>query len=168
MSRRRTAILLGAFAGELVGRLERNRKRHPNQTDSAAAALAVVASTDRLSNARLGAALRLSHSATVRLVDKLEANGLVKCRRAVDKRVVMIEATKRGRKRARAIIDDRRDAIVELLQPLKKRDRRRLARSLEKLLAALGPSPADARHICRFCDTAACPPERCPLVKIGV
>ena len=42
MTRLRTANLLGALAGEVVERMERPLKRHPNQTDSAAAALNVL------------------------------------------------------------------------------------------------------------------------------
>src|SRR5882724_4448772 len=76
MTKLRTANLLGALAGEIAGRLERHGRIHPNETSSAAAALNVIGFYEGCSNSALSRALGLSHPATVRLVDKLEAAGL--------------------------------------------------------------------------------------------
>ncbi|HYM04887.1 MAG TPA: MarR family transcriptional regulator [Stellaceae bacterium] len=154
---------MGAFAGEIVDRLARELKRHPNQTDSAAAALNVLSYYDGCSNARLAQVLRLSHPATVRLVDKLEADGLVRSRPGKDKRAVALHLTEAGRTRARAIIVARCAALAGVLDLLSTRDQALLARLLEKLLAALPENAEHADHICRLCDDIACPPRTCPV-----
>jgi len=163
MSRLRTANLLGALAGEIADRLERDLKRHPNQTDSAAAALNVLGYYDGCTNARLSRALRLSHTATVRLVDKLEAGGLVKSEPGIDKRAVALHLTKAGRLRARAILTARCAALSGVVDLLPAREQEQLARLLEKLLSALPENADHADHICRLCDDVACPPEDCPV-----
>jgi MarR family transcriptional regulator, negative regulator of the multidrug operon emrRAB len=81
MSKLRTANLLGALAGEIADRIEREGKLHPNETSSATAALNVIGFYEGCSNGALSRALGLSHTATVRLVDKLELSGLVRSER---------------------------------------------------------------------------------------
>src|SRR5579872_3927451 len=103
MSKLRTANLLGALAGELVARLARQGKAHPNETDSAAAALTVIGFYEGCSNGALSHALGLSHTATVRLVDKLEAAGLVVSKPGADRRSVALRLTASGRQRGRAV-----------------------------------------------------------------
>src|SRR5216110_1270529 len=107
MSRLRTANLLGALSGEVAERLERRLKRHPNQTDSAAAALNVLAFWEGASNAELAKVLRLSHPATVRLVDRLEAEGLVEARPGRDRRAVALHLTGPGREHIKGVLTDR-------------------------------------------------------------
>ena len=63
MPRLRTANLLGALAGEVSERLDR-LLTHPNQTDTSAAALALMSCYEGLSNAELAAGLGLSHPAS--------------------------------------------------------------------------------------------------------
>ena len=167
MSKLRTANLLGALAGEVVERLQRRLKRHPNQTDSAAAALNVLAYYEGCSNLRLARALGLSHPATVRLVDKLEAEGLVESRGAADKRAVALHLTKAGKARAKSILAERCAVLCDVLAPLSAREQEQLARLLEKALAALPENAEHADHICRLCDDTACPPGRCPVHKSG-
>src|SRR5689334_2736128 len=86
MSKLRTANLLGALSGVVTERLVQRLKRHPNQTDSAAAALNVLTFWEGASNTELAKVLGLSHPATVRLVDRLEDAGLVEARPGRDKR----------------------------------------------------------------------------------
>ncbi len=163
MSKQRTANLLSALAGEIVERLERRLKQHPNETDSAASALNVLAYYQGCSNRRLSQALRLSHPATVRLVDKLEAEGLVESRAGTDKRSVALHLTKAGRARARAILNERCAAVCEVIDLLAPREQDQLTRLLEKLLSGLTENAEHADHICRLCDDSACPPETCPV-----
>ena len=67
----RTANLLGALACEISERLDERLKNHPNESDSAAAALNVISFYAGCSNNALSRALKLSHTTTVRLIDKL-------------------------------------------------------------------------------------------------
>ena len=94
MSKLRTANLLGALAGAIAERQERHGKAHPNETSSAAAALNVIGFYEGCSNGELAEALGLSHTATVRLVDKLEAGGLVISATGADRRAVALRLTK--------------------------------------------------------------------------
>src|ERR1700743_2262218 len=98
MSRLRTANMLAAFAGEVSERVADVLKSHPNQTDSAPAALNIMSFWDGITNAELARALKLSHTATVRLVDKLEAQGFVRSSEGKDRRATYLHLTEAGRK----------------------------------------------------------------------
>lgn len=163
MSKLRTANLLGALAGELVGRLDQRGKTHSNQTTSAAAALNVIGFYEGCSNGALSEALGLSHTATVRLVDKLEAAELVASEPGTDRRAVALRLTREGRKRARAVVRDRCLMLCEIVEILTPEQRRQLDGIAESLLRALVKSAKEADHICRLCDEAECPPKRCPV-----
>jgi MarR family transcriptional repressor of emrRAB len=163
MSRLRTANLLGALAGEVSERLERRHKSHPNQTDTSAAALALLSYYDGMSNAELAAALGLSHPATVRLADKLEAAGLIQSLPGRDRRAVAFHLTGAGRARARRILTDRCAVIAEVTDALSADEQDQLAALLDRMLRAITPSMADAVHICRLCDEVACPEDSCPV-----
>lgn len=163
MSKIRTANLLGALAGEVVDRLERTTKNHPNQTDSAAAALNVIALYEGCSNNELSRVLRLSHPATVRLVDKLEAEGAVERHATEDKRAVALYLTRKGRSRAKNILVTRCEALGDIVQSLSAHEQEQLSRLLEKLLRPLVRTEQDGDYICRLCDSVACPPDECPV-----
>ncbi|HLJ62624.1 MAG TPA: MarR family transcriptional regulator [Stellaceae bacterium] len=163
MPKLRTANLLGALANEIAGRLERHGKNHSNETSSAAAALNVLAFYEGCSNGTLSRALGLSHPATVRLVDKLEAAGLVRSQTGVDKRSVALTLTHRGRKRARAVVHERSlllDGMIKVLTPAQ---RQQLDAIAETLLKSMMREAGDADYICRLCDDMECPPEECPV-----
>jgi MarR family transcriptional regulator, negative regulator of the multidrug operon emrRAB len=161
----RTANLLGALACEIAARLDERLKKHPNESDSAAAALNVIGFYEGCSNNALSRALKLSHTTTVRLIDKLAAYGLVERRQAADRRAVSLFLTKRGRERAQAVVQDRCVALGEIVDALGERQRAQFDRLAETLLRSLTTSADEADHICRLCDDSACPPENCPVHK---
>src|SRR5207237_1346042 len=86
----------------IAGRLEQQGRLHPNETTSSMAALNVIAYYEGCSNGALSQVLGLSHAATVRLVDKLEAANLVISEQGTDKRAVALRLTDLGRERAAA------------------------------------------------------------------
>ncbi len=100
--------------------------------------------------------LGLSHSATVRLVDKLERNGLVERRSAKDARAVAIVPTGDGIEIAAEIQRARLAALEELLDPLSGSERAELARLHEKLLGGVVAAGVARGRICRLCDGEAC------------
>ena len=155
--------MLGALAGAVVGRLEAGLRSHANQTDSSAAALNLLALYEGCSNVALSRGLRLSHPATVRLVDKLEAAGLVESRAGADRRSVALFLTLAGRSRAREILQARCLALETVVDVLSPDQQRQLDGIAETLLRAFTTSPLEGGHICRLCDEAICPPERCPV-----
>jgi len=163
MSKFRTANLLGALAGEIAGRIERHGKAHPNETSSAAAALNVIGFYEGCSNGALSRALGLSHTATVRLVDKLEAAGQVMSETGIDRRSVALRLTDLGRERARAVVHERCVLLGDYIDVLTPEQRRQLDDIAETLLRSTVKAAQDADHICRLCDGTECPPERCPV-----
>jgi len=159
----RTANLLGALACEIAERLDERLKKHPNESDSAAAALNVISFYEGCSNNALSRALKLSHTTTVRLIDKLAAQRLVERRQAADRRAVSLFLTKQGREQARAVVRDRCVALGEIVDALSERQRGQFDKLAEILLRTLTTSAEEADHICRLCDDGACPPDNCPV-----
>jgi MarR family transcriptional repressor of emrRAB len=163
MSKQRTANLLGALACEIAGRLDQRLKSHPNESDSAAAALNVIGFYEGCSNNALSRALKLSHTTTVRLIDKLTAQGLVERRHGADRRFVSLFLTRRGREQAQAIVRDRCLALGEIVDVLSEHQRSQFDKLAEILLRSLTTSAEEADHICRLCDDSACPSDNCPV-----
>ena len=163
MTRLRTANLLAAFAGEITERVGAELKTHPNQTDSAIAALNVMSFWDGITNAELAKALRLSHTATVRLVDKLEAQGLVQAGAGTDKRATYLHLTAAGKKAAQPALVARCVAVDGYLDGLSPAEEAQLAGLLEKLIRPLAKDDFAISHFCRLCDFSACPDEQCPM-----
>jgi DNA-binding MarR family transcriptional regulator len=169
MSRLRTANLLGALSVAVGDRLEKELKSHPNQTDSAAAALNLIGFYEGCTNGALSASLGLSHTATVRLLDRLESQDLVERRGAeTDQRAVALYLTRKGRARVREILAARCAALCDVIAPLSGSEERELGRLLEKILRAATRTAADADHICRLCDETACPARICPVHQTGL
>ena len=163
MSKLRTANLLGALAGEVADRIERQGKVHPNETNSAVAALNVIGFYEGCSNGALSRALGLSHTATVRLVDKLELAGFVLSEIGTDKRSVALRLTDLGRQRTRTVIRERCMRLADVIDVLTAQQRRQLDDIAETLLKSMVTAARDADHICRLCDDAVCSPSRCPV-----
>jgi MarR family transcriptional regulator, negative regulator of the multidrug operon emrRAB len=113
----------------------------------------------------LAGGLRLSHSRTVRVVDRLEQQGLARrARDPADGRGVLVELTPAGRRAGRAVLDARADALEEAIEHA---DRRELARLAEQLLARATTGRRAAGAICRLCDARACGHDdgRCPVTR---
>jgi MarR family transcriptional repressor of emrRAB len=159
----RTANLLGALACEISERLGEQLKSHPNQTDSSAAALNVIGFYEGCSNVALSRALKLSHTATVRLVDKLEAAGLVKSKTGEDRRSVALSLTDAGRAHVKTMLKDRCVSLGHLVDKLSAKQQIQLESIMEILLRALTISTEEADYICRLCDEIACPQGTCPV-----
>lgn len=162
-NRLRAANLLGALATEIAGRLDRHGKEHPNATGSFNAALNVVGLYEGCSNGALGQALGLSHTATVRCVDKLEADDLVRREPGADKRSVALRLTETGRQRAQAMMRDRCELLAGFVDVLSADQRIQLEEIAETLLRASVEAAKDAWFICRLCDPDLCPPDTCPV-----
>jgi hypothetical protein len=53
--------------------------------------------------------------------------------------------------------------LRDIVAQLSRRDQEQLSTLLEKLLRPLVKTEQDGDHICRLCDTVACPPDSCPV-----
>lgn len=161
--RLRTANLLGALSLAITDRLVTELKGHSRQNDTSASALNVIGYAEGCSNGQLGAALQLSHSATVRLLDKLSEAGFVEVRPGLDKRAVSIYLTEAGRERARSVVQTRNLALSKLTDLLGPQQRAQLDDIAETLLRHITQGPLDAIHICRLCDERVCDSKQCPV-----
>ena len=143
----------------------------------AQAPAALVALREFLEDAtvqQLSEVIGLRHSTTVRLVDRLVADGYVRrLGSGRDGRAVAIRLTRAGAAAADRVRRARRRAVEELLTPLSDGERRDLAAQVDKLLAAAARRRLQSRArgepvggwMCRLCDLEACgrPEGRCPV-----
>jgi DNA-binding MarR family transcriptional regulator len=120
------------------------------------AALVALDSHPAVSVAHLSRTLGRSHSATVRLLDGLERDGLVGRRPGEDARSIQLGLTPSGRDAATRVRTSRAavlDGLVDALTVGEVRDAERL---LERLLAATA-TDADSRwRTCRLCEERRC------------
>jgi DNA-binding MarR family transcriptional regulator len=117
--------------------------------------------------------LGLTPSGAVRLVDRLEHDGLVERRPGTDNRSVALALTAKGRRTAMRVRAARNGAVERLLAALSEADRVALRRASEALIRAITGQRLEARRqgeptatgwLCRLCDFAACgrPDGHCP------
>jgi MarR family transcriptional repressor of emrRAB len=107
----------------------------------------------------------LSHSGTVRLVDRLVQSGLVERRRGADQRSVALYLTPPGRREARSVLARREASMHSMLALLTDDQRSALVAVVEPLLRELGAAPEAERRLCRLCDLESCGRTRgdCPV-----
>ena len=157
----RTANLIGALAFALaddvaaaIGDLV------PDNVPPSAVAL--IGHAPWITVVELAGALRLSHSATVRLVDRMEAAGLVRRGKSDrDGRAVLLSLTDTGEEAAARISDARLASVQSLLKGLAPREQAAFGMIAEKALAALIRDGDHAVRICRLCTPKVC--TDCPV-----
>jgi DNA-binding MarR family transcriptional regulator len=116
----------------------------------------------------LAGALRLSHSRAVRVIDRLEAEGLAsRSRDPVDARGVLVHLTPEGHEAGRVVLAARAAALEQGLRTLAPHERAALAAAAEQALGAAATGRRAAGAICRLCDTRACGHNegRCPVTN---
>ena len=106
--------------------------------------------------------LALTQSGAVRLVDRLEALGLVRRQKTAGRREVALFVTDAGEARLRTGLDARLEAMEDLVEPLTKAEQRQLAALVDKMLAAGDRTQDETDAACRLCDWDVCKPS-CPL-----
>ena len=154
----RTANLLGALSLALADEIRAATAAVAGHGASGPAALVLLA--DLAGGAtveELRKALGLTHSGTVRLVDRLVAAGLVERRVGADARSLSLHLTPSGGRTARRILAARETVLERALIALEPRQRVEFEASLAALLAELDRPRA---QVCRLCDAPAC--GRCP------
>jgi len=134
---------------------------------SAPAALAAMHQfLDGGSVTQLSSVLGLSHSGTVRLVDRLVAEGLVERGGAQDGRAVSVVLTRDGRDMAARILRTREKSLTSALSALSADEIDNLAATLDAMLTTRTLARAEQRAargndrsqpwLCRLCDFDAC------------
>jgi MarR family transcriptional regulator, negative regulator of the multidrug operon emrRAB len=163
MNKDRSVNLLGAFVDAMYRRVEVRINAELGMGGEGPAAIVIIGTNPGRTVDFLARALELSHSGTVRLVDRLAEGQLVQRRACADRRAVALVLTERGRRRMRAILRARRHCLDQVFDVLTAKDQLQLTRSLELMLTSITTSDPVAETICRLCDEAACPQPKCPV-----
>ena len=163
MTTDRSANLLGALALSLTDALKDETEARAELGAAGPAALVTIGVDPGGSIHALAAVLGLSHSATVRLVDRLVARRLVERGAGADGRTLALTLTGAGRDRRRQILDGRRRVLSQALAPLTPPEQASFTDMVEKLLDGLTLGRNHADHICRLCDEDSCPAATCPV-----
>ena len=166
MSHAHLVNVLGALGLALADRLSEAAERAGGS--SAAAALVTLYGTRagiRIDG--LARVVSLSPSGAVRLVDRLEADGLVERRRGADQRSTALYLTPAGRRSARRVLAERDGAMHSLLALLTDDQQAVLGHLADRLLRELAAEPAAEGRLCRICDLEACGRSRgdCPVAR---
>jgi MarR family transcriptional repressor of emrRAB len=159
------ANVLGAFALALADRL--GEAAEPAGGTTAAEALVALNGTAAGGSIDgLARIVGLSHSGTVRLVDRLARDGLVERRRGADQRSAAVFLTPAGRRLARRVLTRRDAEMHSLLALLTAGEQAALIRAAERAMRELGVPDEAERRRCRLCDLEACGRGRgrCPAV----
>jgi MarR family transcriptional regulator, negative regulator of the multidrug operon emrRAB len=160
------ANVLGSLALAITSRINEEAERSAALGASAPSAL--VALDGYLTGQPIDALRRvlgITHSGTVRLVDRLVAAGLVERRVGADARSVAIYLTPRGRRTARRVLAAREAALEQVLSALSPAQREQLKPLLSAMLQGFDATPDTARRLCRLCDAERCGHGRgtCPV-----
>jgi DNA-binding MarR family transcriptional regulator len=159
----RAGNLLGALVIALFDEIRSAANQRLDMQGEAAAAVVSIGNSPGKSVSWLSKALMLSHSGTVRLLDKLVREGWVsRVRIKEDAREAALHLTGPGRRKMSAILQSRRDCIDAALAALSRQEQQLFCGLAERMLAAIA---ADERGdaMCRLCEEAVCPQHRCPV-----
>lgn len=157
----RTTNLLGALALAITDRIRSGMKTAFNRSGESAAAVVILGYVPGLSVELLRQVLALSHPGTVRLVDRLEEDGLVERRKAADGRAVALHLTSMGSQLRQQLMGRRFDTLEAALDGLTDDEQIIFGNLLAKVLANLPETEMAKHRICRLCDVRAC--RDCPI-----
>ncbi len=161
-SKQRTANLLGAVVLGLHDRLRDAVMAESQLGGESAPAVVVIGHVAGLSNDRLSQLLGLTHTGTVRLVDKLVKQELVERRSSeTDRRSVRLYLTDKGKSLRRRLLKRREASLSELLNHCDEKELDFLQQALSKLLILNSDDDTIRLRTCRLCDSKAC--GDCPI-----
>jgi DNA-binding MarR family transcriptional regulator len=161
------ANLLGALALAVTDRTADAVAEAGPSATAAAALSAMHQFLDSPTIDQLRQVLGLTHSGTVRLVDRLERDGHLRRRTGADARTAVLSLTSSGRRLAGRVTAARGRVLGDALGALSERDRRTLDRLLGDVLVGMMRGPGATRWMCRMCDLRACgrADGHCPVAR---
>lgn len=153
----RTANLLGAASLALTDIALGEAARVRRLSTSSVAALVTLFANPGLSVSELGRRVRLSQPAAARMVDTLEADGLVeRVPSTVNRRWMTVRPTQQGVQLAQQLLAGRNAPLIDTVAQLDESDQQALAELLEKILTQLYDEEGKGQRICRLCDRDSC------------
>jgi MarR family transcriptional repressor of emrRAB len=160
----RLANLLGVTALAATDRMRAAVEGELEHGGAAPAALVHLQAYPGESVEALRRVLGISQPATVRLLDRLAAEGVVERRPGRDGRTLAVVLTRAGEETAQRLLAQRAESLRGLLAALDPEQQARLLEALEALAAALADDRPQALRVCRLCDRKACAQRPgCPL-----
>lgn len=154
------ANLLGALSLAVMDRIEQGARDIIGRGGETPAALIVIG-YGPITNDKLRRILGLSHSGTVRLVDRLVSDRLVERRPGKDGREVALHLTTKGATSRKDLLTSRISAVASFVNVLSPSEGKRLGDLIRDVLSRQDTSEMDRFTICRLCDTGIC--SNCPL-----
>ena len=152
-----TANVLGAVALAVADQIAVTVTRAGGRSDSGAAALsALYHFPGHPTVDQLGQVLGLTHSGTVRLVDRLAGAGLVERAPGTDRRSRSVRLTAAGRRTAHRVSDRRIAYLTSLLADFSTAETGALRELLGRVMSRVVQYKRDGAWICRMCDLQAC------------
>lgn len=152
----RAANLLGAVGLAVADRIADTANEIICRSGETPAALVVIGYDLGLSNDQLRRVLGLSHPGTVRLVDRLVADGLAERREGRDRRAVALYLTEKGHASREKLLEGRLAAIKRLLMSMDASEHEALTALLQKMLSGMQSSDLERCQLCRLCDDRVC------------
>ena len=159
-----TANILGALAVLIQDRVESAWQSSLDLSPMAAAALVQIDNEPGSSIEAVAGRIGLTHSATVRVIDKLAERGLVEKDRArKDARAQSLTLSKPGKRLAQQLHEARNQVTDDLLAGLVPEQRTALEQAVRAILHRCVEPGREADVTCRVCDDHRCSPEICPI-----
>ena len=155
------ANLLGVVGLAVADRIRETARDILNHVGETPAALVVIGYDLGPSNDELKRILGLSHPGTVRLVDRLVADGFVERREGQDRRAIALYLTKKGKRVRKALLKGRLAVVHPFLASLTESEVEALTALLHKMLSSLESSDLERCTLCRLCDNSVC--TDCPI-----
>jgi MarR family transcriptional regulator, negative regulator of the multidrug operon emrRAB len=149
-----------------LARLVLDRWEQGSDRDGDASALNLLVHADGLSVTELARQLGLSHSATVRVVDRLVRRGLARRDHSPRGRLLLVQPTVSGRRTVGDRLARQQRWLAEALGALPQPRRRQLLTDLGAVAAAMTGGRDDADRACRSCDQTTCLARGCPLAHL--
>jgi DNA-binding MarR family transcriptional regulator len=163
MRMQRVENLLGALALSITDAVAQGVEKAEGSYGSDTFALVLLQHAETLRSDVLARQLRLAQSSTVRLVDRMERDGLVRRETGTDRRTVMVTLTPQGLRAAERVLSVRRKVLRELVAGLSESEQSALQAISVKLLDSLTVDLASGEQNCRLCDEGACSLADCPV-----
>jgi len=159
-----TANILGALAVLIQDRVEGAWQSSLDLSPMAAAALVQIENEPGCSIELVAGRIGLTHSATVRVIDKLAERGLVEKDRArKDARAQSLTLSKAGKRLAQQLHEARNQVTDDLLSGLAPAQRAALEQAIRTILHRCVEPGREADVTCRVCDDRRCSPDICPI-----
>ena len=157
--------IIGAFSRALSDKMDSAVREATGLSNSACYAIVTVGSEPNACIETLRRMLSLEHSSLVRLIDRMEKQGLMQRIRGTGKdlRKVNVSLTDKGEAYFTIILEARRNVLARISESLTHEERKLISSIIFKLMPSVVEGGYDQHYVCRLCDLESCPQENCPV-----